>query len=58
VYRPDVLITRAEGEHPSEFVRSLAAQAKLPTAFLCEGNACRQPVSDPEALIRELKAGT
>ena len=58
VYRPDVLLTRADGEHPSEFVRSLVTQAKLPTAFLCEGNACRQPVSDPEALIRELRAGT
>jgi uncharacterized protein YyaL (SSP411 family) len=56
VYRPDVLITRADPEHPSEFVRSLAAQVKQPTAFLCQGNVCRQPVSDPEALIRELKA--
>jgi uncharacterized protein YyaL (SSP411 family) len=58
VYRPDVLLTRADGKHPSEFVRSLVAQAKRPTAILCEGNACRQPVSDPEALVRELKAGT
>lgn len=56
VYRPDVLITRADPEHPSGFVRSLAAQVKLPTAFLCQGNVCRQPVSDPEALVRELKA--
>lgn len=56
VYRPDVLITRADPEHPSEFVRSLTAQVKQPTAFLCQGNVCRQPVSDPEALIRELKA--
>ena len=56
VYRPDVLMTRADPEHPSEFVRSLAAQVKQPTAFLCQGNVCRQPVSDPEALIRELKA--
>ncbi|NCZ95584.1 thioredoxin domain-containing protein [bacterium] len=55
VYRPDVLMTRADGSHPSEFVRSLAAQAKKATAFLCEGNLCRKPVFRPDDLIREFK---
>ena len=57
VYRPDVLITRADGKHPSEFVRSLVGQAKSATAFLCEGNACRPPIVQSEDLIRELKGG-
>jgi len=57
VYRPDVLITRADGKHPSEFVRSLVGQAKKATAFLCEGNACRPPIIQSEDLIRELKGG-
>lgn len=57
VYRPDVLLTRADGGHPSEFVRSLAGQAKTATAFLCEGNACRPPIVQSEDLIRELKRG-
>ena len=56
VYRPDVLITRADGKHPSEFVRSLVGQAKSATAFLCEGNACRPPVAKPEELMIELKS--
>ena len=55
VYRPDVLITRADKNHPSEFVRSLAAQAKEATGYLCEGNSCRKPVFRPDELIRELK---
>jgi uncharacterized protein YyaL (SSP411 family) len=57
VYRPDVLLTRADEHHPSEFVRSLAGQAKVATAFLCEGNACRPPIVQAEDLIRELKRG-
>jgi uncharacterized protein YyaL (SSP411 family) len=57
VYRPDVLLTRADGGHPSEFVRSLAGHAKTATAFLCEGNACRPPIVQAEDLIRELKRG-
>jgi len=54
IYRPDVLLTRAEADHPSEFVRSLAASARAATAFLCEGNACRKPVTQAEELLREL----
>ena len=55
VYRPDLLVTRADPEHPSEFVRSLVGQAKAATAFLCEGNACRVPIVQSEDLIRELE---
>ena len=57
VYRPDLLVTRADPEHPSEFVRSLAGQAKAATAFLCEGNACRVPLAKLEELIIELRRG-
>ena len=55
VYRPDVMVTRADPKHPSEFIRSLAAQAKTPTAFFCEGSACRPPVAKPEDLTQELR---
>jgi len=55
VYRPDILITRADPEHPSEFVRSLAVQAKKPTAFLCEADSCRQPITKADDLILALK---
>ena len=57
VYRPDVLLTRADPGHPSDFVRSLAGPTKAATAFLCEGNACRKPVAKPEELILELRRG-
>jgi hypothetical protein len=55
VYRPDLLVTWATDDHPSEFVRSLAKQADLVTAYLCEGQSCQQPVqkvSDMENLLR------
>jgi uncharacterized protein YyaL (SSP411 family) len=55
VYRPDVLVTWATDDHPSEFVRGLANQADLVTAYLCEGRSCQQPVqkvSDMERLLR------
>jgi len=55
VYRPDVLITRADRAHPSEFVRSLSNPTGKTTAFLCEGNACRKPVAKAGDLIRELR---
>ncbi|MEI7721215.1 MAG: hypothetical protein WCJ23_04475 [Verrucomicrobiota bacterium] len=54
VYRPDVLVTWATEDHPSEFVRGLAEQAKLVTAYLCEGQCCQHPVtkiSDLENLL-------
>jgi len=57
VYRPDVLMTRADSGHPSEFVRSLAAKAPAVAAFFCKGNACRPPIVQAEDLIRELKSG-
>jgi uncharacterized protein YyaL (SSP411 family) len=50
VYRPDVLITGAAKDHPSEFVRGLAERAKEPTAYLCEGQSCRAPVQSLDAL--------
>ena len=55
VYRPDGIVTRADAEHPSEFVRSLAAQTRTATAFFCEGSSCRSPVFKPEDLMQELK---
>ena len=55
VYRPDVLVTRADPHHPSEFIRSLAAQAKTATAFFCEGSSCRAPAAKPEELIAQLQ---
>jgi uncharacterized protein YyaL (SSP411 family) len=54
VYRPDILLTRADERHPSEFVRSLARQAPAATAFLCEGSSCHSPIFKPEGLIQEL----
>ena len=50
VYRPDLLITGAAEDHPSEFIRELAEQAKEPTAYLCEGQSCRPPVESPDVL--------
>ena len=47
VYRPDVLVTWATDDHPSEFVRGLARQADLVTAYLCEDQSCQQPVQRP-----------
>ena len=58
VYRPDVLVTRAEEGHPSEFVRSLAAQTRKATAYLCEGCVCRQPIFHAGDLVRAMKGGT
>jgi uncharacterized protein YyaL (SSP411 family) len=57
VYRPDVLVTWATDDHPSEFVRGLAKQAKVVTGYLCEGQSCQQPVqkvSDIEKLLRNV----
>ena len=50
VYRPDLLITGAEEEHPSEFVQGLARNTKEGTAYLCEGEKCRLPVKTGEEL--------
>ena len=49
------MVTRADPQHPSEFIRSLAGQSQAATAFFCEGNSCRPPVAHPADLIRELK---
>jgi len=55
VYRPDLLITGAEEDHPSEFVRELARKTKAGTAYLCEGEKCRLPVKTPVQLLSLLR---
>jgi uncharacterized protein YyaL (SSP411 family) len=55
VYRPDLLITGAAKDHPSEFVRELAEQAKEATAYFCEGQSCRPPVHCVDVLKAQLK---
>jgi hypothetical protein len=54
VYRPDVLITGASQDHPSEFVRKIEKETSGGTAYLCEGGACRKPVQKAEELERAL----
>ena len=61
VYRPDLLVTWATEDHPSEFVRGLAKQDQVVTAYLCEGQSCQQPVQkvgDLEKLLRNPKTTT
>jgi len=55
VYRPDVLISGASEDHPSEFVRKLGKETRRGTAYLCEGGVCRMPVEKPEELERALR---
>jgi uncharacterized protein YyaL (SSP411 family) len=55
VYRPDLLVTWATDDHPSEFVRGLAKQAKLVTAYLCEGQSCEKPVQNVSGLENLLR---
>jgi len=54
VYRPDLLITGAEENHPSEFVQGLARKIKEGTAYLCEGDKCQLPVKTVEELKMRL----
>jgi uncharacterized protein YyaL (SSP411 family) len=56
VYRPDVLISGASEDHPSEFVRKLGKETRRGTAYLCEGGVCRKPVEKAEELERALRA--
>lgn len=55
VYRPDVLISGASEDHPSEFVRKLEKETRRGTAYLCEGGVCRMPVEKAEELERALR---
>jgi uncharacterized protein YyaL (SSP411 family) len=55
VYRPDVLISGASEDHPSEFVRKLGKETRRGTAYLCEGGVCRKPVEKAEELERALR---
>ena len=57
VYRPDLLITRATDDHPSEFVRGLAASTKRGTAYLCEGEGCQLPIEEETELVRKMRQG-
>jgi uncharacterized protein YyaL (SSP411 family) len=55
VYRPDVLITGASEDHPSEFVRKIGKETIGGTAYLCEGGVCRKPVQKAEELEEALR---
>ena len=55
VYRPDLLITGASEDHPSEFVRKLGKETRRGTAYLCKGGVCRMPVEKTEELERALR---
>ena len=55
VYRPDLLITRATEDHPSEFIRGLASQTQIATAYLCDGQSCELPVRSEEELVDRLR---
>jgi len=55
VYRPDLLITGAAEDHPSELIRELAQRAKELTAYLCEGQSCRPPVHCVDVLKAQLQ---
>ncbi len=57
VYRPDLLITGAGEDHPSEFIRGLAGRTKISTAYLCEGENCRLPVTNAAELKDALIKG-
>jgi uncharacterized protein YyaL (SSP411 family) len=55
VYRPDVLISGASEDHPSEFVQKLGKETRRGTAYLCEGGVCQMPVEKAEELERALR---
>lgn len=55
VYRPDLLLTRATEDHPSEFVRGLQAVEKKGAAYLCEGGSCQLPVREAGELVKRLQ---
>jgi uncharacterized protein YyaL (SSP411 family) len=50
VYRPDLLITGAEEDHPSGFIQGLARKTEDGTAYLCEGEKCQLPIKTVEEL--------
>lgn len=55
VYRPDLVITRATGDHPSDFIRGLAKKNQGTTAYLCEGPSCQVPVHDGDEIVEALR---
>ncbi len=60
-YQPNrVLVGAREGDPAAAGLPLLAqrgAVAGRPTAYVCQHYVCRQPVTDPEALARQLDAG-
>ena len=57
IYRPDLLITRATEDHPSDFVRGLASRARETTAYLCEGRSCQLPIQGEAELVEKIRRG-
>jgi len=57
VYRPDLLITRATEDHPSDFVRGLASRARETTAYLCQGRSCQLPIEGEAELVEKIRRG-
>jgi uncharacterized protein len=57
VYRPDLLITRATEDHPSDFVRGLASRTRKATAYLCEGRSCQLPMEGEAELVKQISRG-
>jgi uncharacterized protein YyaL (SSP411 family) len=55
-----VLVVAIEGEDVEQkaaltpFVAQKVARKNLPTAYVCRGGTCKQPVTDPELFARQL----
>ena len=58
-FRPNVVVACAADPEAStiELLGSRLRLGGLPTAYVCRGFACRQPVTEPEALAAQLVAG-
>jgi uncharacterized protein YyaL (SSP411 family) len=55
-FRPHLVVTCSPEPHASaiELMQARFPLGGLPTAFVCRGFACRQPVHEPEALAAQL----
>ncbi len=59
-YLPNRVVVRADAPQTASALPLLAdrpMQNGLPTAYVCENFACKEPVTDPEALKRQLAGG-